>query len=173
MRTPLLVLVTLLAFGSCAQAQFQEPDFLTDRTAWFKAQIECGAKLAHTEAGNQSDEGQRMVVWVAAQRALANRRDFGGGSICRVAYMQTKTKDGRLVSQFSGMHQELDLAFDHPAWVRAQRNTRAVLLGGWKPKEELQPALFYLNPELSEPSRRAWMEKRKKLGVVKDHHFYM
>lgn len=118
------------------------------------------------------DEGQRMVVWVAAQRALENRRDFGGSTICQVAYKQTITKDGRVISQFSGMHQELDLPFDHPKRTRAESNARAVLLGDWKPPLSLRPARFYLNPKISEKSRREWMEKRQKLGVVGDHHFY-
>ena len=173
MRTPVGVLVTLLLLCGFARAQPLEPDLRTDRTGWFKAQIRCAAVLAHTEAGNQDDRGQRMVVWVAAQRALENRPYWGGGTICKVAYHQRITKKGETVSEFTGVHNPPNLPEGHAALVRAEWNARAVLLGEWKPAVELQSARFYQNPVHADPSRSRWFEKKlHELGAVGDHIFY-
>jgi hypothetical protein len=175
MRTPTVAAVAALLLLCCvsAQAKIQEPDLRVDRVGWFKAQIQCAVKLAYMEAHNQDDEGQRLVVWVAAQRALERRAYWGGGSICKVAYHQWRNKKGELVSEFTGMHKPLDVSEDHPALRRAEWNARAVLLGGWQPEEKFRAARFYQNPAEADPSRSSWFDRAlHKIGAAGDHVFY-
>lgn len=177
MRTLLVITAVSALSVSSAEAKspikFIEPVFAGNVQNWMKAQIRCMRDAIVTEASIESDEGQRMVGWVVAQRALDNRPDFGGGSICKVVYAVRQNADGTFTSQFSGpVYQAVTLPDDHPALVRAEFNARKVLLGGWKPEEKLRSARFYLRPEHADQRRASWFKKRIFLAKVGNHHFY-
>lgn len=149
-----------------------EPDFLTNRVQWYKAQIRCLRDAIYTEARGESDFGQRMVAWVVAQRALDNNPHFGGSTICQVVYA-TKRAKGRLISQFSGpVHHPVKVADDDPVLVRAEHNARRVLMGGWEPEGELRLARYYQQPERADPKRSAWFGTLKAVERVGNHVFY-
>lgn len=150
-----------------------EPDFLTDRIGWYKAQIRCMRDAVFTEARGESDFGQLMVAWVVAQRALDNSLHFGGGTICKVVYATKRDKKGRIISQFSGpVHNPVRVSDDDPVLVRAEYNARRVLMGGWEPEGELRLVRYYQQPERADPKRSVWFQTLKAVEKVGNHIFY-
>lgn len=176
-RTPVVIAVAVtLASLICGEARaqpYKEPDFLTDRVQWYKAQIRCLRDAVYTEARGEDDYGQRMVAWVVAGRALDNLAHFGGGTICKVVYATRRNPDGSLTSQFSGpVHHPVKVSDNDPKLMRADHNARAVLLGGWKPRADLKLARFYQNPKTADPARSAWFKKLQAIHWVGNHLFY-
>lgn len=175
MSVVIAVAVTLasLICGEARAEPYKEPDFLTDRVQWYKAQIRCLRDAVYTEARGEDDYGQRMVAWVVAGRALDNLPHFGGGTICKVVYATHRNKKGQLVSQFSGpTHHPVKVPDDDPVLRRAEYNARRVLLGSWQPKEELREARYYQRPEHADRARSAWFKKLQAIHWVGNHIFY-
>ena len=54
------------------------------RLADLEKNVKCLRDLVYTEARGEPLEGQYLVAWVAWQRYLDNRPDFGRGSLCDV-----------------------------------------------------------------------------------------
>lgn len=129
----------------------------------------CLARLIYAEAGNQPYIGKLLVGYSVKRRAEIGRRDFGGTTICGVAYAKT----GLGTLQYSGMTESpAFIVGDRESWRIAQKAADLVL-GGYRPLYEWAEATYFINPEFAGRRGKCWFERQLiELGWFEDHLFY-
>ncbi len=126
------------------------------RLADLEKNVKCLRDLVYTEARGEPLEGQYLVAWVAWQRYLDNRPDFGRGSLCDVVYKQTKTKKG-FVSQFAGpVRNPVPPAVQSHALRQAFYVAWRVVAGQYVAPEQYKLARYFYNPKTSDASGQQW-----------------
>jgi len=150
-----------------------KPNLVLDRDLWYKAQVRCLRETVYTEARGENEEGQLLVAYVVAQRALENRRDWGGGTICDVAYAIRIKKNGKVTSQFSGpIHHPVKVPEGDQNLVKAEEVAMRVLRRQWKPKENFACARYYFSEKDADPTRAEWFKNLQRAGKVGNHTFF-
>lgn len=143
----------------------------------------CLARVIYVEARGESNEGQKLVAYVAMLRAKRGLKSEGGSTICGVINkksVRTVTVDTgkKLVTrtvvrrQFSGIkgaseHKEMR------AWVKAWANALDVLEGRFVPDGDLRYATHYIEPTSASAEGRCWF-KRNLIAInwEGNHLFY-
>lgn len=143
----------------------------------------CLARVIYVEARGESNEGQKLVAYVAMLRAKRGLKAEGGATICGVINkksVRTVTVDTgkKLVShtvvrrQFSGIKGNNEPK-DMRAWVKAWANALEVLEGRFVPEGDLRFATHYIEPTSASAEGRCWF-KRNLIAInwEGNHLFY-
>jgi Cell Wall Hydrolase len=116
----------------------------------------------------ESEEGQRHIARVIAERAKANRRIWGGPTICGVVFYQAK---GVCQFSFACLPEARRRPLRGPAWRMSEAIAREALEGRNEGLDQL--IRYYMNEELT-PLRNACRFRREFVPVVKAgrHEFF-
>lgn len=149
----------------------ETPEQYEARLAALAENVQCLRDLVFTEARGESLEGQHLVAWVAWQRHLDNRADFGQGSLCDVVYKQTQTPDG-FKSQFAGpVHHPVPPNLQSPSLRRAFYVAWRVVAGRYVAPDRYKSARYYYNRKDSDNDGRSWHRSLIPVGVEGRHIF--
>lgn len=140
-----------------------------------KRELMCLAKIVYFESRNQPELGQKLVAHSVMERVRANKREFGGSTICKVMRYEKKRKNGKLVPQYSFrlLPEAQQVPKDAKKWKESLSVAEIVRSGAWKPDEKFIGAKWYMNPDQSEPQNICWFRRNLiSVGREKDHEFF-
>jgi hypothetical protein len=170
-----MVLAALSAGPADARYAGEEPPRLEvdpslDRDIIAESELYCMTLAIFFEGGStaESEEGQRHIARVISERAKANRRIWGGSSICGVVFYRAK---GVCQFSFACLPGARRTPRQGPRWEFSEMIAREALEGRNESPDHL--IRYYMNGELTSP-RNACRFRKEFVPVVRAgrHEFF-